>query len=133
MSSTTPEPHGTWHAAELRTLARVDEIGITSYRPDGTLRPQVTVWAVVHDGQVYVRSARGPLNGWFRRAVGSGRGRVRCAGVDREVLFTVPGDHVHAGVDAAYHAAYDRYGAGIVGSVTGPALVGATLRLDPVG
>jgi hypothetical protein len=39
---------------------------------------------------------------------------------------------VHAALDAAYHAKYNRYGPRIVGSVTGAhAAVGETLRLVP--
>lgn len=38
---------------------------------------------------------------------------------------------MHATVDAAYNARYDRYGPAIVGSVTGPRAVGETLRLSP--
>jgi hypothetical protein len=38
---------------------------------------------------------------------------------------------VHATVDAAYHTKYDRYGASIVGSVTGSHTVGETFRLIP--
>lgn len=59
---------------------------------------------------------------------------MRAGGVTRDVRFVVPeDDDVHGALDAAYHAKYDRYGPAIVGSVVGPALVGCTLRVDPVG
>lgn len=35
------------------------------------------------------------------------------------------------GIDAAYHAKYDRYGPQIVGSVTGPGAYDVTVRLLP--
>jgi hypothetical protein len=35
----------------------------------------------------------------------------------------------HAAIDAAYHAKYDRYGPGIVGSVVGSHAAQATFRL----
>ena len=38
---------------------------------------------------------------------------------------------VHAAIDAAYHAKYDRYGPRIVGSVVGPAAAAVTLKLVP--
>ena len=37
----------------------------------------------------------------------------------------------HAGIDAAYHTKYDRYGPAIVGSVVGAKAAPATIRLLP--
>ena len=62
-----------------------------------------------------------------------GAGRIRAGGVERDVVFSEPSADMHEAVDAAYHAKYDRYGAQIVGTVVGPQVVAATLRLDPVG
>ena len=120
-----------WSAQELDAIGRADELEVASYRPDGTLRPAVTIWTVRSGDDVYIRSAYGPDNGWFRRAKASGSGRVRAGGVEKDVRFEEPDGDVHAGLDAAYHAKYDRYGPRIVGSVVGPALVGATLRVVP--
>ena len=39
-------------------------------------------------------------------------------------------DEVHAGIDDAFHAKYDRYGPRIVGTVVGPDAARVTLRLD---
>jgi hypothetical protein len=80
---------------------------------------------------VYVRSARGPSNGWFRRAVASGHGRVRAGGVERDVRFERALAALHADVDHAYHAKYDRYGQSIVGTVVNPEASRTTLRLVP--
>jgi hypothetical protein len=38
---------------------------------------------------------------------------------------------VHAGIDAAYHAKYDRYGPAIVGTVVGPEAEAVTIKLVP--
>lgn len=120
-----------WTAAELETLGATDELQVSSHRSDGTLRPFVTIWLVRVGESVYVRSAHGPGNGWFRRAQASGTGHVRVAGVERDVTFAVPGPGVHESVDAAYHGKYDRYGPRIVGAVVGPRVRDVTLRLDP--
>lgn len=122
---------GTWPVEALERLDRTDEVQVSSHRPDGSLRPPVTIWAVRVGEDVYLRSAYGPQNGWFRRAQASGSGRLRVAGVDTEVRFVAPGPQVHAAVDAAYHAKYDRYGPRIVGSVVGPAVADVTLRVVP--
>jgi hypothetical protein len=122
-----------WTTAELAGVDGADELDVASYRPDGTLRPYVTIWTVRSGDDVYIRSAYGPENGWFRRAKDSGTGRVRVAGFEKDVRFDEPDDDVHDDLDAAYHTKYDRYGPRIVGAVVGPALTEATLRLDPVG
>src|SRR5215510_13464260 len=72
---------------------------------------------------LYVRSAYGTGNPWFRRATASGTGRIRVAGLERDVTFTPASEldaEMQAAVDAAYHAKYDRYGPQIVDTVTGP-------------
>jgi Uncharacterized protein conserved in bacteria (DUF2255) len=47
------------------------------------------------------------------------------------VSFAEPTADVHAGIDAAYHAKYDRYGPEIVGTVVGPEAQAVTIRLVP--
>ena len=119
-----------WTAAELERMGRADEMHVSSARPDGSLRPFITIWFVRVDGALYVRSAYGPENGWFRRARSSGTGRVRAGGVEKDVAFVVPDASTHDEVDAAYRRKYARY-PGIVGSVVGPEVWDVTLRLDP--
>jgi hypothetical protein len=118
-----------WSGDDLARIGRAEELAVTSLRPDGTLRPYVTIWVVRAGDDLYIRSARGPANGWFARAGRSGKGRIRAGGLERDVLFTTPDAGVHPGVDAAYHAKYDRYGAAIVGSVVGEHAHPVTLRL----
>lgn len=122
-----------WTDDELTRIGRAEELQVASYRSDGTLRPFVTIWTVRAGDEVYVRSAYGRDNGWFRRALASGTGRIRAGGVEKDVVFEVPEDDVHGSVDAAYHAKYDRHGPAIVGSVTGSHAVGETFRLVAQG
>jgi hypothetical protein len=69
-----------WTQEELGRIGEATELQLASARPDGTLRPYVTMWVVRVDEKLYVRSAYGPNNPWFRRAKASGVGRIR-AGV----------------------------------------------------
>ena len=120
------EPHvvgdrvSAWKRDELESISGVDEVQVASRRTGGSLRPFVTVWAVRHGDDVYVRSAHGPQNGWFVRAVASGEGRLHAGRVERGIIFERPDASVDAGVDSAYHAKYDRYGPSTVGTVVGP-------------
>ncbi len=109
-----------WKEDELRRIGGARELQLATTRPDGTLGPYVTMWVVRADDELYVRSAYGPDNPWFRRVEASGAGRIRAGGVERRVTLAEPAPGVHASIDAANHAKYDRYGPEIVGTVIGP-------------
>lgn len=120
-----------WTGDELATIGEADELGIASRRPDGSLRPFVTIWGVRLGNDIYVRSAHGHDNPWFRRALASGEGRVRAGGIERDVAFEQPGSEVEDDLHGAYHAKYDRYGPRIVGPVVSPEAARSTLKLVP--
>lgn len=123
-----------WNPTDLERIGDADELRISSTRPDGTDRPFVIIWTVRVGDALYVRSAYGTENPWFRRATASGTGRIAAAGVEAPVSFALvdPDDAaLHEAVDAAYHAKYDRYGARIVNTVVGEGARRSTVRLDP--
>ncbi len=122
----------TWTDDELAAVGTAEELELSSYRPDGTLRPFVTMWVVRVGDDVYVRSAHGPANGWYRRAAATRSGRIRAGGVERDVTFATADPGVHDDIDAAYHAKYDRYGPRIIGTVVGTAAADVTIRLTPL-
>jgi hypothetical protein len=121
----------TWPQEELARIGAAAEIGLASRRPNGSLRPYVTMWIVRAGDDLYVRSAYGPDNPWYRRAAASGAGRLQGGGTERDVTFAPAAPEAQGGIDAAYHAKYDRYGPQIVGSVTGPGAYDVTIRLVP--
>jgi hypothetical protein len=121
----------TWTPNELERIGTAEELRLASRRRDGSLRPYVTMWVVRAGGDLYVGSAYGPDNPWYRHATASGAGRIRAGGIERDVTFAHPSPEVHDDIDAAYHAKYDRYGPRIVGSVTGASTHRLTIRLVP--
>jgi hypothetical protein len=120
-----------WTPDELSRIGDADELQIASFRPDGSLRPYVTIWVVRLGDGLYVRTAYGPRNGWFLRAKRSGAGRIRAGGMERDVTFEDAGNVRPDELDAAYHAKYDRYGPRVVGTVVGEQVADLTLRLVP--
>ena len=48
-----------WTEDELARIDRAEELDIASRRPDGSLRPFVTIWVVRQAHDLYVRSAYG--------------------------------------------------------------------------
>jgi hypothetical protein len=121
----------TWNGTDLDTIGGAGELQVASRRPDGTMRPYVTIWVVRAGDDLYVRSAYGADNGWYRRARTSGAGRIRAGGLERDVTFADADPAAATGIDAAYHAKYDRYGPEIVGTVVGDRAHPVTLRLLP--
>jgi hypothetical protein len=120
-----------WTSEELANIGNAEELAIASRRPDGTLRPFVTIWVVRAGGDLTVRSVNGRSGTWFRRALAAGEGQIRAAGVERDVTFEQAGSEVHAAVTAAYHEKYDRYGPSLVGTVVSAKSATTTLRLVP--
>lgn len=130
---TTTEAPDDWTADELDTFGGATEVQISSGRDDGTLPSYVTVWIVRVGSELYIRSAHGPQNPWYRRALARGSGRIRAAGRERDVEFERAEPQISPEIDAAYHRKYDRYGPAIVGAVVGDEVAGVTLRLRPAG
>ncbi|MBF6614411.1 MAG: DUF2255 family protein [Chloroflexi bacterium] len=119
----------TWTNDDLNKIGAAEELQLASSRPDSTLRPYVKMWVVRAGDELYVRSAYGANNPWFRRAKASGVGRIRAGGQEWDVTFAEAAPDVHAAIDAAYHSKYDRYGPRIVGSIVGPDVEAVTIRL----
>jgi hypothetical protein len=119
-----------WTADELEKIGDADELQLASRRPDGSLRPFVTIWVVRAVDDVYVRSAYGYDNPWFQRALRAGKGRIKAGGVERDVTFE-PHPEADDAIDAAFHAKYDRYGRAMVGTVVSSEAVRSTLRVRP--
>ena len=120
-----------WSPEDLAALGDGDELRIASYRPDGSLRPFVRIWFVWAGDELYVRSAYGPENGWYRRAKASGTGRIAGGGTERDVTFEVSGPEARSSVTTAYRAKYQRYAANIVATVVSGDAERSTLRLLP--
>ncbi len=122
-----------WTEDELSRIGEAGELSVATRRPDGTLRPAIPIWQVRVGDAVYIRSAHGPDNGWFRRAVATGLGRISSGGVHQDVTFEPAPPELSEQITATYHAQYDRYGPAPVGAVTGPDVLSTTLRVMPRG
>lgn len=120
-----------WTADELARIDRTEEIGIASRRPDGSLRPFVTIWIVRLGDDVFVRSAYGRDNRWFQNALASRDGRIQAAGLERDVAFEEPGSEFDKALHDVYRRKYERHGPRTVGTVVSGAAARSTLRLVP--
>jgi hypothetical protein len=120
-----------WTNDQLDKVGRAEELQVASIRLDGTLRKPVTIWAVRHGDDLYVRSVRGRKAHWFRGTQERHEGRIRAGGVQQDVTF-VDADHdIDAAIDAAYRAKYRRYAGSILNSVLTPEARDTTIKLVP--
>lgn len=120
-----------WHPDDLAAIAAAEELRIASRRRDGSMSPPVIVWCVGVHGVIVVRSAHGAENGWYRRALRRGRGRISAGGIDRDVVLQ-PGDHLDQElVDAEYRRKYARFPESLVRTVVGERVHGLSLIVTP--
>ena len=119
-----------WTDKELDALGAAGELEISSRRADGTLSAPVTIWAVRHDDNVYVRSVNGPSATWYSAARRRGAGWISSGGVERDVQFLDPEGNVEDAIDNAYR---DKYGASSSATqhIIAPLARDTTIRLTP--
>lgn len=122
---------GTWTSQELSKIDGATELRVASERPDGTMRRYVTIWHATVGDTLYIRSARGPENGWFRRALRAGLGRIDARGVTKDVTFELADPAVRGDLDSALHRKYDRFGRQPVAAITRDNVLETTLRVLP--
>ncbi len=120
-----------WTADELDTIGAAEELEIAPLRPDGSLRSYTTIWVVRVGGDLCVRSWHGRDSDWFRAALRRPEGRIRAAGIEREVTFAEPDHADHDAIDRAYREKYARYASTYVDPMISPGARAATLRLTP--
>lgn len=117
-----------WSAQELEELDRAGEVRVAGRRADGSSRTLVIVWHVVVDGNLYLRSVKGPEGQWYRGVARTFEGFLAWGGKTRDVSYSLDASH-----DTAIDAAYVRkYGSGsATRAITNALSKKTTLRVDP--
>jgi hypothetical protein len=113
--------------------------GVPSLKPDAiqlldrrqevhvaTPGKRVPIWAVVVDGDAYVRSYRGERGAWYRRALREGR--IQIEGIEASV--EPEGDpELNERISAAFRAKYGRRSPSSTEAMVTPEVAATTLRL----
>jgi hypothetical protein len=119
-----------WTTEQLDKIASTDDLYVAPYREDGTTYSTPTqTWALVVDGNVYVRAANGQQSRWYQAAIAQHAGRVRVDGQVWDVAFEAAGDTDEAAIDAAYEAKYP--GSSAVATMQGDGPKSAAVRISP--
>jgi hypothetical protein len=114
-------------AATLRRLRDADEVAIrTAKRPD---RP-VVIWIAVDDGEVFVRSARGPRGRWYRDLQADPSATIELD--DQRLAVRAVSAADAASIERASREYLRKYrGSPYAQAVVRPDLLSTTLRLEP--
>ncbi|MFI7666931.1 DUF2255 family protein [Nocardia sp. NPDC049526] len=120
-----------WTREQLDTVARVDEIEVSSLRSDGSVTSPRIIWAVRDGDEVYIRSVNGPTAAWYRSTRARHQGRLNVGDLDLDVSFVDVDGQINDRVDAAYRDKYRRYAASIIDSINSPNAAQTTMRVDP--
>jgi hypothetical protein len=119
-----------WTPAEQRTLAETREIEIAPLRDDGkTYRAPTTIWCVVVDGALYIRSYHGSTAHWFQAALKQQAGRIIAGHVTKQVVFEAVSGTIDGEIDAAYRQKY--HDSSYLDPMVGSEARAATLRVRP--
>jgi hypothetical protein len=112
----------------LRVLATAKEVTIDTERHPGA---PVTIWIVVCDETVFVRSVKGPKGRWYRDMAAGSAGKLGFDGAAVSVRAeSVTVEDVISQVSKAY---LDKYRPSPwAGSMVRPEVLETTLRLEPV-
>src|SRR5437879_12026519 len=76
-----------WTNNDLGRIGAADELQLTSFKEDGTLRKPVTIWVVRVGDDLYVRAYRGRETAWFSHIQLRPEGRISAGGVTKEVTY----------------------------------------------
>ena len=93
----------------LEKINEADDLHIAPFRADGkTYGTPTWIWAVVVDGDLYVRAYNGVNSRWYNSAIRQKAGRIVAAGMTKEVTFEPVQGDINNAVDEAYKAKYSR-------------------------
>lgn len=120
----------TWAPETISAIETHDDLYVSPFREDGTTYGTPTqTWALVVDGEVYVRAANGVESRWYQAAITQKAGRIRVSGTFYPVAFEAVTDAPDDAIDAAYEAKYPGSSAVPIMQADGPKA--ATVRISP--
>ena len=92
---------------EITQIAEKDDFHIAPFREDGQTYGTLTwIWVVTVEGNLYVRAYNGTNSRWYQSAIKQKAGKIKAAGMEKQVRFeTVVGD-INDKIDEAYRQKY---------------------------
>jgi hypothetical protein len=123
-----------WSKDELRKIAQADDLHISPFREDGaTYGTPTWIWSVAVGDALYARGYNGLKSRWYQAAVRQKAGRIKAAGMTKEVTFeavNAPADKpLNDRIDDAYRMKY--HSSPYLSPMIGKEARAATVRIMP--
>jgi hypothetical protein len=119
-----------WSKDELQKIAEADDLHISPFRADGaTYGTPTWIWSVAVDGGLYVRGYNGQDSRWYQAAIRQKAGRIRAAGMTKEVIFEATDGPLNDQIDDAYRLKYR--GSPYLSPMIGARARAATVKIMP--
>jgi hypothetical protein len=120
----------TWSKEELAKVAEADDLHISPFREDGiTYGTPTWIWSVVVEDALYVRGYNGQKSRWYQAALRQKAGRIKIAGITKEVEFEPVDGPINERIDEAYRAKYQ--GSPYLSPMIGARSRSATVKITP--
>ncbi len=122
----------TFDAETLRLLDETKEVRIETRRDGDSPEHRTIIWVVVVEGEVFVRSVRGPRGHWYRKVSGNPAGAVH-AGDRRIPVRAAPATDTPTtqAVSEAIRSKYEQDWPGPTAAMVRPDVLPTTLKLSP--
>jgi hypothetical protein len=96
-----------WTKDELKKIGETDNLHISPFREDGkTYGTPTWIWSVVVSEDLFVRAYNGKNSSWYWAAIKQKAGRIKTAGITKEVTFEPIEGEVNDLIDNAYQKKY---------------------------
>jgi hypothetical protein len=119
-----------WSKDELQKIAEADDLHISPFREDSaTCGTPTWIWSVAVNGWLYVRGYNGQNSRWYQAAVRQKAGRIRAAGMTKEVTFEGVDGPLNDQIDDAYRVKYR--GSPYLAPMIGAGARSATIKIVP--
>lgn len=116
----------------LQLLEETQEVRIETRREEGATEHRTIIWVVVVEGEVFVRSVRGPQGRWYREISANPEGALHAG--DRRIPVHAEHTTDNTTVEAVSEAIRSKYGEKLPGPTAGMVreeVLPTTLKLSP--
>ena len=121
-----------WIKDEIGMIANSDDLHVSPFREDGkTYGTPTWIWSVVVGDELFVRAYNGKNSSWYKAALKQKAGRIKAAGMTKEVTFEPVEGTFNDSIDEAYKLKYK--GSPYLNPMISAQSRSATLKVIPNG
>ena len=121
-----------WIKDEIGMIANSDDLHVSPFREDGkTYGTPTWIWSVVVGDELFVRAYNGKNSSWYKAALKQKAGRIKAAGMTKEVTFEPVEGTINDSIDEACKLKYK--GSPYLNPMISAQSRSATLKVIPNG